>query len=330
MGTAYDTLSALLIRGIVDAGDATEMLALTKEALGLVGLGFSRQYDWEGEPWVGGDLARWMEVYPEVGHDDPCVEFLQRTPEGTWYFAAREVVTTETQRAFEREEFADVAIARFSGPNGELLPCALYRDRLAGAFDEDDHARLRRLVPLWAGALRTQSALAGMQLGDDSCPLLGSVDVAFPDGEVVWTKRARQAFEQRLGAISTRGWRRVERALLRVVRRSSAAIRQHRVIGGLSAELAHVPAHEGETHRVRLLIYPAARPELGSADPRTPGEELLSKRQRTIARLMARGWSMPEIAAQLGIGTETVRHHQRTVYARLGIRRRDQLLELID
>ena len=265
-----------------------------------------------------------------MGHDDPCVSFLQGSPQGTWYFAAREVVATDTQRAFEREEFSDVAITRFSGPHGELLPAAMYRDELRGAFDEADHARLRRMVPLWMGALRTQSALNGMGLADDAAGPLGWVEVGFPEGEITWTKRARRAFEQRLGSVSARGWTRLERALARAVTRTSAAARRHALVGGLAAEVVHVPAKRGERRRVRVLLYPSRRPDLGTHEPRTPAEELLSTRQRTIARLAARGWSNPEIAKQLAIGGETVREHMRTICERLAIRRRAELRELVD
>lgn len=327
----YETLASLLIRGLADDGDAQEMVDLTRRAFGLVAVGFSRQYDWEGLPLVAGDLRRWMEVYPEVGHDDPCVPFLQSTPEGTWYFAAREKVATDTQRAFTREEFSDVAIARFSGPRGELLPCALYRERVAGPFDDEDHARLQRMVPLWAGALRTQTALNGMRLADDdTCPSLGWVEVGYPSMDVAWSKRARQAFEQRLGPVSARGWTRIERAIVRLVSRSSATMRRHEIVGGLCGEIVHVPALKGERRRVRVLLYATNRPDLGTAEPRTPAEELLSTRQRTIARMVARGCSTPAIAEQLGIAAETVRHHLRTIYQRLGIRKREALRELVD
>ncbi|MEM9190600.1 MAG: LuxR C-terminal-related transcriptional regulator [Myxococcota bacterium] len=328
---AYETLGALLIRGLADEGDAEEMVDLTRRAMGLVAAGFSRQFDWEGEPLVAGDLSRWMQLYPDVGHDDPCVSFLESSPEGNWYFAARQVIRTDTQRAFVREEFADVAITRFSGPHGELLPCAFYRDRPARAFDEEDHAMLSRLVPLWAGALRTQAALHALGVVDrNTCPQLGTIDITFPNRRLVWTRRARQAFESRLGAISGRGWGRVERALLKAVSRSSPTMRRIPIIAGLSAEVAHVPPNPGETRRIRLLLFATTLPALGSADPRTPAEELLSPRQRAIARMVTRGWTSTEIANQLGIAAETVRQHVRTIYGRLGIRHRGELYELID
>lgn len=329
------TLRALLIRGIVDDGDAEEMVDLTLRAFDLVGLGFSRDYHWSGNHLIGGDLSRWTDVYPEVGQDDPCGAFLESSPAGTWYVAALQArhAETETYRAFVREEFADVAIARFDGPDGGVLPCALYRDRVRGRFDAEDIAQLQALYPLWAGALQTRSALESMSLSDEAGPSrsLGSVEVTYPDGAVHWNHRARSMFESEVGRLSPRGWTRIERALRRVVACFSGnGQRRQRLLGGLTVEVAHLPTQEGEARRVVVLFYRHVVPPLGSSAPRTPSEELISDRQRAIARLVVRGLTLPAIAARLDIAPETVRHHLRTVFERLDVRTRSQLGELID
>lgn len=329
------TLRALLIRGIVDDGDAEEMVDLTRRVFDLVGLGFTRDYHWAGNHLIGGDLSRWVDVYPEVGRDDPCSAFLESSPAGTWYLAALQAqhAESETYRAFVREEFADVAIARFDGPDGGVLPCALYRDRVRGRFDAEDLAELESLYPLWAGALQTRSALDSMLLSDegDASRSLGSVEVTYPDGVVHWNRRARVAFESEVGALSPRGWTRVERALRRVVARFSCnGQRRQRLLGGLTVEVAHLPSCGEEARRVVILFYRHAVPPLGSSAPRTPAEELISDRQRVIARMVVRGLTLPAIAARLDIGSETVRHHLRTVFARLDVRSRHELGELVD
>lgn len=47
---------------------------------------------------------------------------------------------------------------------------------------------------------------------------------------------------------------------------------------------------------------------------------VLTARQQQILELMADGLTRPQIAERLWLGVETIRSHQRAVYARLGVR----------
>lgn len=55
---------------------------------------------------------------------------------------------------------------------------------------------------------------------------------------------------------------------------------------------------------------------------RQPGEAALSRRERDVLRLVARGATNREIAESLGIGSETVKTLLARVFAKLGVRRR--------
>ena len=68
--------------------------------------------------------------------------------------------------------------------------------------------------------------------------------------------------------------------------------------------------------------------ESDAAPVRLRGEELLSGRQREVAREAARGETAARIAAKLGISVETVRFHLKEAFRRLGIRRRSELVQL--
>ena len=61
----------------------------------------------------------------------------------------------------------------------------------------------------------------------------------------------------------------------------------------------------------------------------TPAEELLSPRQRAVARAAARGKSIALIASELRLQPETVRTHLRDVYRRLGVSQRAELARLL-
>jgi LuxR family maltose regulon positive regulatory protein len=50
----------------------------------------------------------------------------------------------------------------------------------------------------------------------------------------------------------------------------------------------------------------------------------LSERELEVLRLLAAGYSNPEIAGQLYISLNTVKSHLKNIYAKLGVTRRGQ------
>jgi LuxR family maltose regulon positive regulatory protein len=68
----------------------------------------------------------------------------------------------------------------------------------------------------------------------------------------------------------------------------------------------------------RLLYQPGGQPQRGTE------YGSLSEREREIVNLVARGQSNKEIAKTLGIGSETVKSHLKSIFMKLGVYRRSQ------
>lgn len=65
--------------------------------------------------------------------------------------------------------------------------------------------------------------------------------------------------------------------------------------------------------------------------PRRSGEALpLTRRQAQIAELAAEGQTHRDIAERLGISAHTARTHLKNIYARLGVRTRMELVQLLE
>lgn len=62
--------------------------------------------------------------------------------------------------------------------------------------------------------------------------------------------------------------------------------------------------------------------------PRPPGRGALSQREREVLRLVAAGSTNREIAAELGVGDETVKTLLARTFAKLGVRRRAEAVSV--
>jgi DNA-binding CsgD family transcriptional regulator len=100
------------------------------------------------------------------------------------------------------------------------------------------------------------------------------------------------------------------------------------------AQAARLEQRSGDAGRARQLATRAADIAADTGGIQTPALRAaqpgvaLTKRQRDVARLAARGYSSLEIAERLGVGVRTVESHLDAAYRRLGVSNRKELAQL--
>lgn len=213
--------------------------------------------------------------------------------------------------------------------------------RIGGRRDEARTARstglLRSLLPALATGLRAWRASGGR--GEDFARVVDRVDTAVllwgPNGG---TLHANPALSRILGA--GREGERIRRAM------TSFARELFRARGGDDAALAGAaPGREvrmgGSVYRLRgvmadavvggsggvMLVLDGGSPEAPRGEAGAPADDAsaaagLTRRQREVAALLARGLSNREIAGALGVSENTAQTHTRKVLAALGTRSR--------
>lgn len=92
------------------------------------------------------------------------------------------------------------------------------------------------------------------------------------------------------------------------------------------------PNSDTPTGTARDIVYPRHAAERGSTERdlnRTDPLDLLTARERDVARRVGRGASNAEIALDLDIGVRTVEFHLTNAYRKLDVSRRTQLAVLV-
>jgi DNA-binding NarL/FixJ family response regulator len=74
------------------------------------------------------------------------------------------------------------------------------------------------------------------------------------------------------------------------------------------------------------LIVESGRRGPGGADRNSPTYSSFTSREREIVALLRTGLTNKEIAKELNVSTETVKKHLRTIFLKLGVRRRTQVV----
>lgn len=200
-------------------------------------------------------------------------------------------------------------------------------------FGEDRLALLELICPAFrsgVGALRTFErgrAALGEQFGLSSAPIL----VFDRGGSLLYRNEAARPFLAEEASGLTEVARRLAVRLFELharPRKSGSA--PPRLVGedvgqygGARSRVSATFVPPGMIHRDGAVVVRVERLTPALPASRTIQQRLgLTPRQAEVARLIARGWTNPEVADELGISVHTARRHAEAILFRLGLRSR--------
>ncbi len=335
MGTGLASLLALLGRGVLSEADAKELFAAMRETLGVDAIVVGQEWGrFGGFLRSEGVPPEWPKVYAELGHQDPARAYLAARPLGSWFFVRADSTPAELEmelhQEFLRLGFRDAAIGRLPSP-GSPINLVLYRmNSRSDDFGDDDRTLLSMLSPHLQQAFgRARSARAWRGEADavrrDVLLSLPHARLATHEGVIEWSRAAEQLFEKQFSQPFAKQRARLD-AMIRHLCASDAG-QSWPIVGDLYGEVLVIRGDKGVEELV--VIFESA--DVASTDDaaQSPAEELLSPKQRLVARLAAQGLPLREVAARLELSVETARTHLKTVYQRLGVSERSSLAHLL-
>jgi DNA-binding CsgD family transcriptional regulator len=93
----------------------------------------------------------------------------------------------------------------------------------------------------------------------------------------------------------------------------------------LRIEVTAVGKGRTQLHLWREPAAEAPEPLIGGEPPLPPPADGLTQREREVALLVADGLRSREVAERLGIASQTVKSHLKTIFDKLGVRNRVEL-----
>jgi DNA-binding CsgD family transcriptional regulator len=282
---------------VVEPGSARGRLG-SRDALGFVAMGRGEVAD------ARALLEPSLEVVRASGEVGLSLNAL-------WGLAEADLVAGEPEAALARCEEA-LAIANEPGLRPSLVPFVVTGARAAVAARRPGDAE--RWVERVAAGLESWSALAGPALDHAN----GLVRLAMGS-----TGAARAALAAAVDGWDARGrtweatWARLDLATCLVrMNRHADAIPLLRDVEATAVRLDSAPLRD----RARTMLA-RARSRSADDEPWRP----LTVREFEVARLVAKGWTNPEIADELSLAPRTVNAHLEHILGKLGVGRRAEV-----
>jgi DNA-binding CsgD family transcriptional regulator/tetratricopeptide (TPR) repeat protein len=327
-------LAGLCVRVLADAGHGAEARRFGEKALRSA----ARSGDAHGVAWVAGALAALelsagnLDQARHHGVEASAYFRKIRSAAGLAWSLGILLMVAVQQGKGERAEEISTELERLRPDEQEIQLCHVEVDRARawyGARYGDRHAACRRLAARGAYWLErgatAPAAVIAADLARLGSPGLGEALLAACDLPPDWA----------LGSALSRFVAACERGDHEGLESASATFEELGVVT-YAADAMAAAANAGgaaisSRERSRLEAAAAGLAAL-CGNPRTPllaslaeGRQL-TRREREIGRMAMQGMSNKEIAAKLTVSGRTVENHLAHVYAKLGVRGRDDLV----
>ncbi len=328
-------LLAVLGRGVLSESDANELFHVLRRTLEVDAVVISQEWGrFGGFLRSDGVPPEWPAAYAKVAHQDPARAFLGARPSGAWFLircdSNQEELNSQLYQTFRQMGFHDGAITQLPS-SGAPVTLVLYRMQHTPRDFGHDRVLLDILSPHLQYAFgRERSARAwqgnAAQQRQGALATLPHARLRFDTNEVTWSSAARELFERLLGQPFDRARAKLDRMVAHAVGKDVG--RPLPIVSGVFGEVLTIRNESGRLVEAVVLFERAALAST-TEDALSPAEELLTPKQRLVARLAANGMSIREVAGELELSQETVRTHLKAVYERLGITERSTLTHLL-
>jgi DNA-binding CsgD family transcriptional regulator len=199
-------------------------------------------------------------------------------------------------------------------------------------FSPSEVAQVAAICPHVGNAIRASLLLAGAPAADES--IMPALVVLTDDGAVESMSSPAQAW---LGPLEDEGLE--STIVLHEVARQARLLDRGevsgppalarvwtRTAGWLVVRAARLEALPDGTGRTAVVLEPARRSDVASVLLHAHG---LTRREQEVTRLLLAGLSTEETAGELWITTETLRGHVKSLFSKLGVRSRPELVALL-
>jgi DNA-binding CsgD family transcriptional regulator len=316
-----------LNKGIVTSADAAELLSLLGRALDASATALATPLAWGDLNISDGIPSGWPEAYMRVRQWDPLIQRVCNPTVSSWVRGNEDLAHLHEDNPcadafFSR--FVDCLGLRVSNPYGVDHCFAIYRAQGKPKFTIDERNAMNLLVPHLSAALRTRTAERALR--DPGAELREVVVLRYPERVAEWSPEARGMIRRALPGLSQGAMGKLDEVLFRAARwfYSHPGQASVPIVGSVRADFAVLRSPSQRALLAVLSDGPVRAPRVR----RLPFEELLSLRERQIARSLSQGIRLEEAAAVHRISRETAKSHLKALYRKLAIRSRAELARL--
>lgn len=357
----------LLYRGVTEPGGFDQALQATMQLFGCSGAALVSANPLAPESNLALTAGAWSEgakLYPQFAHLDPAPVMLARMPVGTASATDRIFTSEERRRSVFVQEFLRPAgFVETLGGNlfsdkNRFAVIGLHRGTDRAAFNEDEIARLGRLIPHIARALQLRrmfESMAGMASGLQAIldRLHAGVMLLDRKGTALFVNAAMQAITRRGDGLSLDREGRLFPSDLTARRKLERLLAQQANEGGAGGTFV-IPRREPGSHYAGIVApVPPAFDDMTwdrAGNRQERGEMLViihdpDTRSRNAAEILQTGLNLTRAAARLvealsadddlqsfamreGITIHTARFHLRTALARTGAGTQAELVRI--